>query len=57
MSGPTRPVDEAARDRIATDLDCTLFVEAGAGSGKTTALVSRIVELVTASAAVPIGSS
>ena len=34
------PPDQAARDRIATDLGTTLFVEAGAGSGKTTALVA-----------------
>jgi ATP-dependent exoDNAse (exonuclease V) beta subunit len=38
--------DQAARDRIRSDLGATLFVEAGAGSGKTTALVDRIVELV-----------
>ena len=42
----TQP-DGAARDRIATALDETLFVEAGAGSGKTRALVDRIVSLVT----------
>ena len=41
------PPDQAARDRIATDLSTTLFVEAGAGSGKTTALVERVVALVT----------
>ncbi len=40
------PPDQAARDRIATDLGSTLFVEAGAGSGKTTALVGRVVALV-----------
>ena len=41
------PVDEAARQLIARDgLDRTLFVEAGAGTGKTQALVGRIVELV-----------
>jgi ATP-dependent helicase/nuclease subunit A len=38
--------DQDVRDRIATDLDHTLFVEAGAGSGKTTVLVRRIVALV-----------
>jgi ATP-dependent exoDNAse (exonuclease V) beta subunit len=31
---------------MATRLDATLFVEAGAGSGKTTQLVARVVELV-----------
>ena len=38
--------DEMARAVIHRDLDRTLFVEAGAGTGKTTALVDRIVELV-----------
>ena len=40
--------DQAARDRIATALDETLFVEAGAGSGKTKSLVDRIVALIDA---------
>jgi ATP-dependent exoDNAse (exonuclease V) beta subunit len=40
-------VDQAARERIRTDLGTTLFVEAGAGSGKTTALVGRVLALVT----------
>ena len=40
------PEDQPARDRIATVLGETLFVEAGAGTGKTTALVGRIVNLV-----------
>ncbi len=44
------PPDQAARERIVTDLDHTLFVEAGAGSGKTTALVDRIVALVSSGA-------
>ena len=44
--GPPPP-DQAARDRITEDLGATLFVEAGAGSGKTTALVDRVVALVT----------
>ncbi len=39
--------DQSARDRIAEDLDTTLFVEAGAGSGKTSALVKRVLALVT----------
>src|SRR5437660_2821018 len=38
--------DAAERERIRTDLDTTLFVEAGAGTGKTTVLVARIVALV-----------
>lgn len=39
--------DAEGRQRIATDLGETLFVEAGAGTGKTQALVGRVVELVT----------
>jgi ATP-dependent exoDNAse (exonuclease V) beta subunit len=42
-----QPPDQAARDRIHHRLDETLFVQAGAGSGKTRALVERIVSLVT----------
>ena len=38
--------DTPARREIRHHLDATLFVEAGAGTGKTTALVGRIVELV-----------
>lgn len=45
-------VDQIARDRIKEDLNATLFVEAGAGTGKTTALVGRIVALV--SSGVPV---
>ena len=41
------PPDEAERERIRTDLHSTLFVEAGAGAGKTSSLVARIVNLVT----------
>lgn len=37
------PVDNQARLTAATDLDTTLFVEAAAGTGKTTALVARIL--------------
>lgn len=38
--------DDDARTRIRAELDATLVVVAGAGTGKTTALVGRIVELV-----------
>src|SRR6185436_4461376 len=38
--------DQDARARIRDDLDATLIVTAAAGTGKTTALVSRIVALV-----------
>jgi ATP-dependent helicase/nuclease subunit A len=43
---PPAPPDAAARARIGSDLDATLFVEAGAGAGKTTALVGRVLELL-----------
>jgi ATP-dependent exoDNAse (exonuclease V) beta subunit len=36
--------DQAARDRIRLDLDTTIVVEAAAGTGKTSALISRILE-------------
>ena len=42
----TLPVDHDVRERIRTDLDRNLFVEAGAGTGKTKVLVDRVVELV-----------
>ena len=42
----TDPIDQPARNRIATDLEANLFVEAGAGAGKTSSLVGRIVALV-----------
>jgi ATP-dependent exoDNAse (exonuclease V) beta subunit len=42
----TVPDDTDVRLSIQRDLDQTLFIEAGAGTGKTTSLVSRIVELV-----------
>jgi ATP-dependent helicase/nuclease subunit A len=38
-----KPVDLKEREAAATDLDTTFFVEAAAGTGKTTALVARIV--------------
>ena len=40
------PPDQPVRDRIQTDLSTNLLVEAGAGSGKTTALVSRLLQHV-----------
>ncbi|MEX0785539.1 MAG: UvrD-helicase domain-containing protein [Dehalococcoidia bacterium] len=42
----TTPADQDARERIHDDLDATLFVEAGAGTGKTHELIERIVRLV-----------
>ena len=40
--------DAAARAQIASRLDATMLVEAGAGTGKTRALVDRVVALVAA---------
>ncbi len=40
------PEDIGARRRIAEDLETTLFVQAAAGSGKTGALVARVVALI-----------
>src|SRR5215475_4731845 len=41
-----RPADQDVRDRIRNDLDSTILIEAAAGTGKTSALVSRIVSIV-----------
>ncbi|MGF1597712.1 MAG: UvrD-helicase domain-containing protein [Acidimicrobiales bacterium] len=47
VPAPSRELpDRSARQRVVTELDRSLFVEAGAGSGKTTSLVARIVNLV-----------
>ncbi|MGH1565739.1 UvrD-helicase domain-containing protein [Mumia sp. DW29H23] len=46
MSTVTSLTDDAARSRITTGTDRNLFVEAGAGSGKTRALVDRVTHLV-----------
>lgn len=43
--------DAAARERIRRDHDTTLIVEAAAGTGKTTSVVGRVVEMVAAGAA------
>jgi ATP-dependent helicase/nuclease subunit A len=40
------PPDQAAREKIAQELDINLLVEAGAGSGKTTSLVRRMIRLI-----------
>lgn len=39
-------MDQISRNRIVTDIDSNFFVEAGAGSGKTTMLVNRMVAMV-----------
>ena len=46
MTTPTPLVDAEARRRIREDLDATLIVEAAAGTGKTTTLISRVIEIV-----------
>ena len=38
--------DQEARESIRRDVDVTMMVEAAAGTGKTTWLVTRIVELI-----------
>ena len=40
------PTDHDVRELVATDLASTLFVEAGAGSGKTTVCIDRVCALV-----------
>ena len=45
------PADEAARVTVRTAHDRTLFVEAGAGTGKTTELVARVIDVVATRAA------
>src|SRR5665811_975302 len=42
----TKPADDADRELIRTSHQETLFVEAGAGTGKTTSLVARVVHMV-----------
>lgn len=51
-SGAAETSDAAARQAIESDLEKTLFVQAGAGTGKTTALVSRILALITSGVAI-----
>ena len=43
-----RPSDQSVRDRIRSDFDTTFLLEAGAGTGKTTVLVGRILALLRA---------
>ena len=40
------PRDQEARDVIANNLQDTLFIEASAGTGKTTSLVNRVVNMI-----------
>ena len=46
IHAPAAPADQRVRDRIRSDLETTLIIEAAAGTGKTTALVSRIVAVI-----------
>jgi ATP-dependent helicase/nuclease subunit A len=46
----TDPTDAGVRRRILAELSTSFFVEAAAGTGKTTALVGRIVGLIRAGA-------
>jgi ATP-dependent helicase/nuclease subunit A len=47
----TTPADQDVRDAAATELGRTMFIEAGAGTGKTTMLISRLLHLITTRAA------
>ena len=49
MNNNVVPPDQPARDAIAFRYGDTLFVEAGAGNGKTEALVGRVINLVKSS--------
>ncbi len=40
------PPDQAQRERILGELDATMLVEAGAGTGKTTCMIGRMVALL-----------
>jgi ATP-dependent helicase/nuclease subunit A len=45
------PTDQRVRERIRRDLATTLIIEAAAGTGKTTALVDRIIAVIASGAA------
>jgi hypothetical protein len=44
MTPDRQPADQAVRDRVTTDFDTTFLLEAGAGTGKTTVLVNRVLK-------------
>ena len=46
ISAGTHPPDQAARDLITLELDKNVLVEAAAGTGKTTSLVARMINLI-----------
>ncbi|WP_419838095.1 UvrD-helicase domain-containing protein [Candidatus Poriferisodalis sp.] len=56
VAASQQQADQADRDRVYRQTGTTMFVEAGAGTGKTTALVNRMLELVTGPGAAAIGS-
>ena len=43
---PTVPSDQTVRDDAMHDLDTSIFLQAGAGTGKTSVLVGRLVEVI-----------
>jgi ATP-dependent helicase/nuclease subunit A len=47
MTTDRMPQDQAVRHAAVSQLDDTLFLEASAGTGKTTLLVDRVVALIT----------
>jgi len=53
VQGPATPPDENARQRIRTDFDNNLLVEASAGTGKTTCIVDRLLGLIRFGKALP----
>lgn len=50
------PADQAERARVIRSIDETMFVVAGAGTGKTRALTERVIHLLTGPSAVPISA-
>ena len=47
----SQPLDQAIREAAARELGTSFFLEAGAGTGKTTILVARVLEIVRTGAA------
>jgi ATP-dependent helicase/nuclease subunit A len=55
MSKDARPPDWRERDRVAEELDRNMLVEAAAGTGKTTSMISRMVALISSGRCSDIG--